>query len=60
MVISIVIPACNEAGNIEEIVVKLKACLEGKADFDIIFVDDGSTDQTLAQIQADNERRNNL
>ncbi|WP_373499480.1 glycosyltransferase family 2 protein [Desulfococcus sp.] len=51
MVISIVIPAYNEAGNIEEIVVKLKACLEGKADFELIFVDDGSTDQTLAEIQ---------
>lgn len=49
--ISIVIPAYNEAGNIGEIVSKLKKCLIGKEEFELIFVDDGSTDETLSEIQ---------
>lgn len=49
--ISIVIPAYNESGNIETITEKLKDELKGKEEFEIIFVDDGSTDQTLAEIK---------
>lgn len=49
--ISIVIPSYNEAGNVQLITDKLKKELEGKGAFEIIFVDDGSTDQTLEEIK---------
>lgn len=49
--ISIVIPSYNESGNIEVITQKLKNELNEKEEFEIIFVDDGSTDQTLAEIK---------
>jgi dolichol-phosphate mannosyltransferase len=49
--ISIVIPAYNEAGNISMISEKLKDQLKEEGDFEIIFVDDGSIDQTLNEIK---------
>ena len=47
--ISIVLPLFNEEGNIELIVEKLRTIFEKIPDilFEIIFVDDGSTDHTL-------------
>lgn len=49
--ISIVIPSYNEAGNIKVITKKLKGVLKEKEEFEIIFVDDGSTDQTFEEIK---------
>ena len=49
--ISIVIPAYNEAGNIKTLTLKLKEHLESKEVFEIIFIDDGSTDSTLDEIK---------
>jgi polyisoprenyl-phosphate glycosyltransferase len=49
--ISIVIPAYNESGNIEIITEKLKDQLKGIEEYELIFVDDGSSDQTLAEIK---------
>ena len=50
--LSIILPAHNEHGNInpiyKEIVVALSGC---KYDYEILFVDDGSTDDTLNQIK---------
>jgi dolichol-phosphate mannosyltransferase len=45
--ISIVIPCLNEQGNIEELMKRISAELNGKFFFEAIFVDDGSTDNTL-------------
>ena len=47
--ISIVIPCLNEQDNIREIYKEVKTILESevKADYEFIFVDDGSTDNTL-------------
>ena len=45
--ISIVIPTYNEEGNIETIVEKLISILSNYSDYEIIFVDDGSEDNTL-------------
>ena len=49
--ISIVIPSYNEAGNIKLITKKIKGVLKEKEEFEIIFVDDGSTDQTFEEIK---------
>lgn len=48
--VSIVIPSFNEEGNVEIICNKL-INLIGKNDLEIIFVDDGSTDNTLLNIK---------
>jgi len=48
--ISIVIPAYNESGNIFAICKKVNEHLIGSRDFEIIFVDGGSSDNTLEMI----------
>jgi dolichol-phosphate mannosyltransferase len=50
MDLSIVIPVRNEAGNIAPLVAEITAALDGKADYEIVYVDDGSTDATAAEI----------
>ena len=59
MDLSIVIPVRNEAGNIAPLVAEIGIALDGKADYEIVYVDDGSTDATaaeLAQLQASQPR----
>jgi dolichol-phosphate mannosyltransferase len=48
--VSIVIPAKNEAGNIGQLLAEIDAACAGKADYEVIVVDDGSTDDTAAAI----------
>ncbi len=51
MELSIVIPVRNEAGNIAPLVAEITASLDGAGiDYEIIYVDDGSTDATAAEI----------
>jgi dolichol-phosphate mannosyltransferase len=53
--VSVVVPVKNEADNILPLIEEIHAALEGRADFELIYVDDGSTDATpqqLAQAQA--------
>lgn len=50
--VSIVIPAFNEAGNIDLLVRKLKDQLKNYYDYEILFVDDGSEDKTLEILKA--------
>lgn len=50
--ISVVLPAHNEAGNIEPMAATLAALLKPFGRFEIIFVDDGSSDGTLTAIRA--------
>ncbi|MHC1704352.1 MAG: glycosyltransferase family 2 protein [Tenuifilaceae bacterium] len=45
--VSIVIPAFNEEGNIRILSGKLQEILSNHPDYEIIFVDDGSSDNTL-------------
>jgi dolichol-phosphate mannosyltransferase len=46
MKISVVVPVYNEAENIEALVLEIQQALSGLAAYEIIYVDDGSTDTT--------------
>ena len=47
MDLSIVIPVRNEAANIGPLVQEIRAALHGRLDYEVIVVDDGSTDDTV-------------
>ncbi|MEK7269649.1 MAG: glycosyltransferase family 2 protein [Planctomycetota bacterium] len=44
--LSIVVPAYNEEDNLRPLCDEIRAAIEGKYDYEIIFVDDGSKDKT--------------
>ena len=52
MQLSVVIPVKNEADNIVPLVDEVEAALAGRFDFEILVVDDGSSDATLERIKA--------
>ena len=45
--LSVVVPVHNEAGNIQSLVDEIVGALTGVASFEILYVDDGSSDSTL-------------
>jgi dolichol-phosphate mannosyltransferase len=47
--ISVVVPVCNEAENVEPLAKEIAVALAGH-DFEVLFVDDGSTDETAATV----------
>lgn len=49
--VSIIVPAYNEAENIVPLVNELVLLLKQYRDYEIIFIDDGSNDKTLEQIE---------
>lgn len=49
--LSIIVPVYNEVANIGQLLPLLDAALEGIDDYEIIFVDDGSSDGTLSEIR---------
>jgi glycosyltransferase involved in cell wall biosynthesis len=54
--LSIVVPVRNEAENIAPLVAEIRAALEGRVDYEVVYVDDGSSDDTaerLAELAAD-------
>lgn len=55
MKISVVIPVCNEADNVGPLAQETRAALVDHQPFEIIFVDDGSTDNTVAVLRAARE-----
>lgn len=48
--LSVVIPVCNEAGNVAMLVREIHAALDGRLNFEVLFVDDGSSDATAAEV----------
>jgi glycosyltransferase involved in cell wall biosynthesis len=55
--LSVVVPVLNEERGLEPLVGQLRPVLEGlDVDWEVIFVDDGSTDGTLAGLRALNAR----
>jgi dolichol-phosphate mannosyltransferase len=48
MDLSVVIPARNEAPNVAPLVAEIRRALDGWLDYEIVYVDDGSTDDTAA------------
>ena len=48
--LSVVVPVCNEAENVEPLAREIDAALQGRA-YEMIFVDDGSTDETAANLK---------
>jgi dolichol-phosphate mannosyltransferase len=44
--VSVVIPAKNEEDNIADLVAEIRTALEGRFRYEIIYIDDGSTDRT--------------
>lgn len=51
MDLSVVIPARNEAPNVAPLVAEIRRALDGRIDYEIVYVDDGSTDATAAEIR---------
>jgi glycosyltransferase involved in cell wall biosynthesis len=62
-VLSVVVPLYNEAGNVVRLLERVGAVLERLAvayDYEIVLVNDGSTDRTLAAIRDEMRRRPNI
>ena len=51
MELSVVIPARNEAPNVAPLVAEIRAALDARADYEIVYVDDGSDDETADAVR---------
>ena len=49
--VSVVVPVCNEAGNVEPLAREVAAALRERVAFEMIFVHDGSTDSTADELR---------
>ena len=49
--LSVVVPVKNEQDNVEPLVREIAMALFGNTTFEIIYIDDGSTDATQARLQ---------
>lgn len=62
-ILSVVVPLFNEEGNVEALVERIVGIVErlpGRPSFEIVLVNDGSSDGTLARIRAEMQRRPNI
>jgi dolichol-phosphate mannosyltransferase len=50
--LSVVIPVKNEAENLAPLIAEIHAALDGLIAFEIVYVDDGSTDDSVARLKA--------
>jgi dolichol-phosphate mannosyltransferase len=58
--VSIVVPVRNEAENVSPLIVEIGAALDGRWKYEIIYVNDGSTDATAERLAAIMKQRENL
>lgn len=58
--VSVVVPVRNEADNVGPLIAEIAAALDGKWAYEIIYVNDGSTDTTEAVLRAQMRERSNL
>jgi dolichol-phosphate mannosyltransferase len=58
--VSIVVPVRNEAGNVAPLIAEISAALDGRWRYEIIYVNDGSTDATPAHLAKIMKQRGNL
>ncbi len=52
MEFSLVVPVYNEAGNICPLLNEIRRALDGMGEYEVLFVDDGSSDDTIAELTA--------
>lgn len=48
--LSVVIPVHNESDNIHPLIAEIRAALDDTLNYELIYVDDGSTDATFARV----------
>ena len=58
--VSIVVPVRNEAENIAPVIAEIAAALDGRWNYEIIYVNDGSTDATPERLASAMKSRRNL
>jgi dolichol-phosphate mannosyltransferase len=58
--VSIVVPVRNEADNVAPLVEEITAALDGRWNYEIVYVNDGSTDATGERLAAIMARRGNV
>ncbi|ACF01336.1 MULTISPECIES: glycosyltransferase family 2 protein [Rhodopseudomonas] len=58
--VSIVVPVRNEADNVAPLIAEIAAALDGRWIYEIVYVDDGSTDATPQRLAALRAERPNL
>jgi polyisoprenyl-phosphate glycosyltransferase len=58
--VSVIIPIFNEEGCVEKLIESLTLILEGYHDYEILFIDDGSSDKSLLLIKQLREKNNKI
>ena len=58
--VSIVVPVRNEADNVAPVITEIAAALDGRWNYEIIYVNDGSTDATGERLSSLMKERSNL
>lgn len=58
--VSVIVPIFNEEGNIDNLTNKVVTILDKYPKYELVFIDDGSTDKTMEIIRKHNKANNNV